>query len=100
VTSSDTDPGALTDEELWCAYMGDDPREAGEAFIRIYMRYRDTMRSTMEVAGLSDREAENRVGSVFTRGLDVNDRSRLPLRARLEDAARLVANDPDWGSVS
>jgi hypothetical protein len=99
VTSSDTDPDALTDEELWCAFMGDDPRMAGEAFIVIYTRYRDTMRSTMEAAGLSSREAENRVGSVFMRALDANDGNPLPLRVRLKEAAQAVAADPDRSSV-
>ncbi len=89
-------PDALTDEALWCAYLGNDPQASGEAFIGIYTRYRDTMRTMMEAAGLSESEAENRVGSVFIRALDVNDARPIPLRTRLEEAAGAVAADPDW----
>jgi hypothetical protein len=101
LTTSRTGPDQPpSDEELWSAYVGGDPRASGEAFIGIYRRYRDTMRSTMEAAGLSGREAERRVGAVFMRALDANDGRVLPLRVRLEEAARAVAADPDWSSVS
>jgi hypothetical protein len=99
LTRTDTEPDALTDEALWRAYVGDDPRAAGEAFIGIYIRYRDLMRSLMEAAGLSGSEAENRVGSVFLRALAASDARPIPLRARLENAARAVAADPDWKPV-
>lgn len=100
MTRSEDGPDALTDEALWRAYVGDDPRASGEAFICIYTRYRDTMRSVMEAAGLSGGEAENRVGSVFIRALDASDARPIPLRARLEEAARAVAADPDWRPVA
>jgi hypothetical protein len=101
VTTSRTGPDRPpSDEDLWSAYVGDDPRASGEAFIVIYTRYREAMRSTMEAAGLSGREAENRVGSVFVRALDASDGRSLPLRVRLEYAARAVAAEPDWNSVS
>lgn len=85
-----------SDAELWRTYGGDDATAAGEAFILIYARYRDRMRSTLESAGLSAGEAEYRVGSVFLRALDVRDTRPLPLRRRLEEAASAVAADPAW----
>lgn len=100
MTRSDAAPDALTDDALWSACVGDDPRASGEAFIGIYTRYRDTMRSAMEEAGLSGSEAENRVGSVFIRALDAGDARPIPLRTRLEEAARAVAADPDWKPVT
>lgn len=102
MAESVTEPDALSDAELWRAYVDDDAKgagdakAAGEAFILIYARYRDRMRSTMEAAGLSANEAEHRVGSVFMRALDTQDTRDMPLASRLEEAARAIAADPDW----
>ena len=91
-----TAPDGTSDEELWHAYNGDDAAGSGEAFIRIYTRYRDHMRSTMEAAGLSEGEAENRVGAAFIRALEEHGGADIPLRTRLEESARRVAADPNW----
>ena len=91
-----TAPDGTSDETLWRAYNGDDAAQSWEAFIRIYTRYRDQMRSTMEAAGLSEGEAENRVGAAFSRALEDDSAADIPLRKRLEESARRVAADTNW----
>ena len=94
-----TAPDGTSDEELWRAYTSDDAAQSGEAFIRIYTRYRDHMRSTMEAAGLSEGEAENRVGAAILRALE-DSAADIPLRTRVEESARRVAADPHWRATS
>ncbi len=85
-----------SDAELWQAYTGENPTASGEAFILLYTRYRERVRSWLEAAGLSASEAENCIGSAFLRALDEHDARDLPLRARLEEATHAVATDKSW----
>lgn len=86
-----------SDAELLRAYLDPATDDDGEAFNTIYCRYRDEVRRTLELEGLPPREAENRVGSVFIKALDVEPSDSLPsLPDLLRTVAREVAHDSDW----
>jgi hypothetical protein len=86
-----------SDAELLRSWVTGDQESAGETFISIYARYRDTVRGELEAAGLTPREAEDRLGAVFV----VAERMRadvppeIALADRLVAAAREVAADPN-----
>lgn len=68
----------------------------GTAFLSLYVRHRDGVRTALEEAGLSTREAEARINEVFVRMMDGRsgvDRFR-PLADTLRDLARVVAELP------
>lgn len=87
-----------SDEELLRRYRETDNDDGGEAFITIYMRYRDLVRAELEGAGLESRVAEERMGSVFIRAVDPGDgpTGNQSFRDRLLETARTVARDPNW----
>jgi hypothetical protein len=78
--------------------MGDPVDDDGEAFLAVYTRWRDAVRKELESAGLSPREAENRLGTVFIRALDPDQQipATIPLQERLMRFANEVAADPEW----
>jgi hypothetical protein len=87
----------FSDAELLRAYLDPATDDDGEAFNTIYCRYRNEVRRAMEREGLSAVEAENRLGSVFIKALDVDPSGPLPsLPELLGRVARQVARDPKW----
>lgn len=88
----------LSDGELLRRCVGDPADDNGEAFLAVYTRWRDPVRNELESAGLSPREAENRLGTVFIRALDPDQQvpATMPLQERLMRSAREVAADTEW----
>jgi hypothetical protein len=88
----------LSDDELLRRCVGDPADDDGEAFLAVYTRWRDPVRNELESAGLSAREAENRLGTVFIRALDPDQKipATMALQERLMRFAREVAADTEW----
>jgi len=83
----------MSDADLLKRWLDD--VNPGETFITIYGRFRQEVREALEDMGLQPMEAENRVGSVFTRA-EATRRElppETPLRDRLLSMARAVAAD-------
>ena len=88
----------VSDDELLRRCVGSPVDDDGEAFLAVYTRWRDRVRNELESAGLSPREAENRLGTVFIRALDPDQQipATTPLQERLMRFAREVAADTEW----
>ncbi|HEX6749059.1 MAG TPA: hypothetical protein VF092_17300 [Longimicrobium sp.] len=88
----------FSDDELLRRCIGEPADDDGETFLAIYTRWREPVRRELEDAGLDPHEAENRLGTVFIRALDPDERipATVPLHERLKRFAREVASDPDW----
>jgi hypothetical protein len=88
----------VSDDELLRRCVGDPVDDDGEAFLAIYTRWRDPVRNELESVGLSPREAEDRLGTVFIRALDPDQQipATMPLQERLMRFAREVAADAEW----
>ena len=93
MTSETSD--ARSDDDLLRAYRDTEQDDDGRALLTIFTRYRGEALQTLMEEGLSQHEAEERLGAVFLRGLNRED-SDLPLRDLLVSEARVVAHDPAW----
>lgn len=85
----------LPDEELRRRWTDENFEDAGHLFIAIYNRYRQPVRDELEAAGLTPRDAEERVGSVFLRAQE-SASAGGSLREVLLTVARAVARDSNW----